>query len=704
MDGDNLFRQNPLLRLVLPFMAGIVAGWQCDFDVLHVVALFAFSLVALIVGMQRGVARNMYGVAAMVAMFSLGVFAENREYAAKEPEWSGEKQYFTARLVGVPEFRGTSVKVLADVSVPDTVDMGDSRRSGSVYLYFQRSVESDTLEIGDVLTAEAVIAPPQNAGNPAEFDIESHYYIKNISGTAYLSDGVWQVSGQGPFSLSMYALALREKVIARYRGLGVEGDGLALLSALTVGERRDLSQEIKENYSVAGASHILALSGLHIGIIYAFLLLIMPLYTRRPLFFVTREVVVVLLLWAFAFVAGLTPSVVRAAILFTLVSVGRCLKQDSSSVSSLSFAALVMLIYSPHLLFDISFQLSFAAVFSILLLLPPMQRLFKVDEHGRLYGYIVNLFIVSLAAQLGTLPFVWHYFGVFPLYFLLTNLLVIPLAFCVIVLSLFALLLSLIPSLQGVASFSLDFVASSMNSSVTFIASLPGASLSLPSIGVVAACGVAVLLLLGYVALVKKNRWLLVLFLAGVVSFVAVGVMGRDDDFQGDRLLIYNNKRNPLLHAVTTAGDNWLVSTVPQFDAEYEYVSMPYIKREGLPEPQWACWNYGSQQLSVEEGLLCFNGLRVRLVDNAYWNESDYACPADIVVLCRGFLGSVRELLEVYPTSCLVLDASLYKHSRERIVREAVVLGVEPVDISRTGAVMIKNGDDGFTLEPVRGK
>ena len=74
------------------------------------------------------------------------------------------------------------------------------------------------------------------------------------------------------------------------------------------------------------------------------------------------------------------------------------------------------------------------------------------------------------------------------------------------------------------------------------------------------------------------------------------------------------------------------------------------------------------------------------------------------MVLCRGFLGSVRELLEVYPTSCLVLDASLYKHSRERIVREAVVLGVEPVDISRTGAVMIKNGDDGFTLEPVRGK
>ena len=102
--------------------------------------------------------------------------------------------------------------------------------------------------------------------------------------------------------------------------------------------------------------------------------------------------------------------------------------------------------------------------------------------------------------------------------------------------------------------------------------------------------------------------------------------------------------------------------------------------------------------------MLGFCGLKVRLVDNGYWNESIYSTPADVVVLCRGFLGSIEELLEVYPTNCLILDASLYKRSRERILRECAAIGIESVDISRSGAVAIIPGDGCFTLEPLRGK
>ena len=108
--------------------------------------------------------------------------------------------------------------------------------------------------------------------------------------------------------------------------------------------------------------------------------------------------------------------------------------------------------------------------------------------------------------------------------------------------------------------------------------------------------------------------------------------------------------------------------------------------------------------MTVDEGLLDFCGLKVRFVDNGYWNESKYSVPADAVVLCRGFLGSVEELFEVYPTGCLVLDASLYKRSRDRILRECASLGVDAVDISRTGAVALIPGGDSFTLVPLRGK
>ena len=222
--------------------------------------------------------------------------------------------------------------------------------------------------------------------------------------------------------------------------------------------------------------------------------------------------------------------------------------------------------------------------------------------------------------------------------------------------------------------------------------------------GVAAACGIAGLLIMLSAGLLQKRWWLVAISLSGVVFFSLAGAVKDSCEVKGDRLVIYNNRKNPLLHAIESDGDNVLVSTVPQLDAEYEYSSSPYIKREGLQSPDWACWSYSSPLASVEEGLLSFGGLKIRLVDNSYWNENIYACPADIVVLCRGFLGSVEELLEVYPTECLVLDASLFKHSRERIMREAAVLGVEPVDISRTGAVMVLPFDDSFTLEPLRGK
>lgn len=671
---------------------------------MHIVALFALSVVAMAVGMLKSVPRTLFGVAAMVAMLSLGAFAEHCQSKAKEPVWNSEKLLYRARLLEVPQMRGTSVKVLAEVSLPGTVQSVDARRSGLVYLYFPRSVESDTLEIGDVLQVDVAVSPPKNAGNPAEFDIESHYYIQGISGTAFVNTGGWILEEEGHLTLSMQALALRERVVERYKEMGLDGDELSLLSALTVGEKRDLPQEIKEDYSAAGASHILALSGLHLGIIYAFLTVLIPLRSRRRLFVALREAAIVLLLWGFAFVAGLSPSVVRAAILFTLISAGRCLKQDSSSLSSLSFAAFAMLLFSPHLLFDISFQLSFAAVFSILTLAPPLVRLFRTEEHGRFYGSVVRMAVMSLVAQVGTLPFIWYYFGVFPLYFLLTNIFIIPLAACVVNVAFAALLLSFLPLLQGGVASLLGTAAGAMNGLVEVIAGLPGASFMLPPVGVVAACGIAALLIMLSAALLQKRWWLVAVSLSGVVLFSVAGIVKDSAEVEGDRLVIYNNRKNPLLHAIKSNGENVLVSTVPQLDAEYEYSSSPYIKRERLQSPDWACWNYASPPVSLEEGLLSFGGLKIRLVDNSYWNENIYACPADIVVLCRGFLGSVEELLEVYPTECLVLDASLFKHSRERIMREAAALGVEPVDISRTGAVMVLPFDDSFTLEPLRGK
>lgn len=685
-------------------MIGIAVAWYLRISYATILSLAALSLFVLLCGFSHRTPKWLFGVGVSLFMFAAGAYVEYKQHEAMAPQWENGTRMYEAQLLEVPVHKGTSTKVLARVVDIDSARVDGSRKEGEVYLYFPRSVEGDALEVGDILRFKAEVRPPANAGNPAEFDIENFYYIKGITGSAYVWGDAWEYLGCGEKTLAMRALSMRERVVEIYRRLGFEGDGLSLLSALTVGEKRDFPQELKENYTAAGASHILALSGLHLGIIYMLLTLLFPYRGRNRLVVLLRETVVVAALWAFAYVAGLPASVVRAATLFSLMSLGRCLRQEPSSLSSLAFAAIVMLIFSPHLLFDVSFQLSFSAVFAILLLTPPLQEVLNVTEHGRLYRYVANLLILTLAAQVGTLPFVWYHFGILPLYSLLTNILVVPLAFLLMVLALLLLVTSFISPLRMLLTAALQYVTAVMNGGAALISSLPGASLALPSIGVPGAvCAALALAALSY-ALINR-RWLQALFVTGCsLVLLLVGSFLGGKEMQPDGVIVYNNSKNPLLHVVAQGGDNWLLSTVPQLDAEYEYTSSPYIKREKMPEPRWVNGDYECEAFAFSNGVLEYDGLKIRLLADELWRDNIFAEPVDVLVICRGFLGPVEELLEVYPASCMLLDASLYKRSRDRILRECAVLGVEAVDISSNGALKIVPRGDNFEIIPLRGK
>lgn len=703
MTDTDIFKSNPLLKLAIPLMAGIAVGWHGAVGLTIIYALFSLSVVSMLFGLSRRVPVWLFGAGALLAMFSIGLFVESGQRSRMQDSWCDSKLCYEAQLLEVPAVRGSSVKALAKVSLPDTSRVRGVRGEGLVTLYFQRTVDSGLLEVGDNLLFETVVRNPENAGNPAEFDNEYYSYVNGVTGSAYLRDGDWRYCGRGDLSLYMRAMLLRDRIVSMYRDLGFGGDGLALLSALTVGEKRDFPQELKESYSAAGASHVLALSGLHLGILYMLLMFLMPrVYDIR--LSILKELVVVIVIWGFAFVAGLSPSVTRAAILFTLMSFCKLCSRDSSSLNSLAFAAIVMLVVEPHLLFNISFQLSFSAVFSILCIMPPMRHLVNADGHGRIYRSIVDMLLLSFAAQVGTLPFIWYYFGVFPLYFLLTNLFVVPLAFAVVALAILVWVLAFLPAVQSCVAWVLSCVIEIMNGGVVFVASLPGGSFALPSATLPVAFCVASLLLLLAVALVRCKWWLLafVSLSATVLSFFYYLEHGEDPP--EDYIVIYNNRKNPLVHLVMKDKTNLLVSTVPCADAEYEYSSVPFVKRERLPVPLWM-WGCDSLHgVRIADGVFTFAGLKLCMLDNPLWMENQYVEPVDILLLCRGFLGNIKELMEVYPTNCILIDASLYRHSRNRIIKECAAMGIAPVDISHTGALRIVSSDDGFEIHQMRGK
>ena len=217
----------------------------------------------------------------------------------------------------------------------------------------------------------------------------------------------WQRQQQAPDADNrlgrsrLHFLQLRERVLQRYRQQGLDGEAYAMVAAMSVGDKSAVSKDVRQSYNVSGAAHVLALSGLHMGIIYALLTLL----TSRLRLRLLSQTVIVLSLWAFVFLVGMPPSAVRSATMLSLYALLSLGYRQHTSVNALAFTAIVILIVSPYTLFDIGFQLSFVSVLSILVWLPIMERWVPLDlqQRHRMVRWLWGMTAVSLAAQLSLL-------------------------------------------------------------------------------------------------------------------------------------------------------------------------------------------------------------------------------------------------------------------------------------------------------------
>ena len=265
-----------------------------------------------------------------------------------------------------------------------------------------------------------------------------------------------------------YFLHQRTLLLKRLQSSGLSDDQYAVVAAMALGDKSALTHELRETYSMTGASHILALSGLHLSIIYA--LLSMLVVGRR--WQTISQVAIILSIWAFVFLVGMSASVVRSAVMLTVYALLALGHRKKMSVNTLAFTAIVMLIVTPQALFDVGFQMSFMAVFSILLFVPLFYRPFSAEYlmTHRVVKWVWGMVAISVAAQIGVAPLIAYYFGRFSCYFLLTNFIVIPAATIILYLSLATLL---IPSI-GVL---LASIVGLLNTTLLYIATIPGATI-----------------------------------------------------------------------------------------------------------------------------------------------------------------------------------------------------------------------------------
>lgn len=499
-----IVEESPLSLLLCPFMLGIAVAEmaQPPFKIITYIICVAsvLMLAALIVGWpkaRKGSERKGRVLIALTAalMVIIGMFSDLIYYAHNHAEWSEGKQVWRGVVNEVSQPTAKTWRVSVVVS------------SNGVSHKVMLSVLQSTLlippQVGEAITFYGEIKQPYNyqpandSGRNDGFDYARWLKRRGYSGQAFVPKGVQllpmseaqTMSENLPLwqKLHIKALTLRSNLLRRYERLNLTTDDAAVLAAMTLGDKSAVTKSTREKYSLSGASHVLALSGLHLSILASLMFFVLtPLRIRRWTQCVST-IMMFALVWTFVFISGCSISIIRSALMLSFILLLGLRGEGISSINNVVMAAFVILLVSPQSLMDVSFQLSFLAVFFIIYFLPYFKESLLMRAPRWSWPFLSFLYI-TIIAQLATAPVVACVFGRLPLLFLVTNLLVIPCAYVLLIGAVCYFALSWWPAVADAIGWLLARTVELMNNGLAQIASLPTASVELHLSPLVAFC------------------------------------------------------------------------------------------------------------------------------------------------------------------------------------------------------------------------
>lgn len=480
-----IWKESPFIRLVIPLVAGIACQWYWPFSALFLWLFLAFSAMALwlfsVQPLSRQYRAQWYNGTWLNAMlFTTGSLLFY--YKDIRHQKTSITRLYTAGnavLVTIEEplsEKQQSYKTIASVQAV-LFNHSISKASGKIFLYFQKDSLVQHLHYGKQLLLFKVLQPVKNTGNPGCFDYQRYCAFQGISYQVYLRKGEYAtLKIENEILFRKYLFSTREKIVALIKKYipGTKEAGLA--EAMLIGYKEDLDKKLVQSYSNTGVVHIIAISGLHLGLIYWILTLLCKPLSKYKTGRILQPILIIAGLWIFSVIAGASPSVLRSAVMFTCIVIGACINRKTSIVNSLAASAFVLLCYNPTWLWDAGFQLSYAAVLSLAVFYKPIYNLLFIPN--KLLDLIWQSICVTLAAQILTVPVSVYHFHQFPNLFLVANLLAVPLSGIIIIGEIILCLASIFPLVATGIGYLLHYIIYWLNSFIEQVGNLPFATMN----------------------------------------------------------------------------------------------------------------------------------------------------------------------------------------------------------------------------------
>ncbi|MGG7036916.1 MAG: ComEC/Rec2 family competence protein, partial [Flavobacterium sp.] len=349
------------------------------------------------------------------------------------------------------------------------ISIDNINSSGKIILNLKKSNTDNSIASGTKIRIYEPVYQNRYPFNPNQFDYGRYLENQEIYAQVYTDANRVKTIGQTESITSLFSV-FRTKIIDNLKLSDIKQEELHVLVALLLGQQQDLSPEIVKDYQFAGAVHILSVSGLHVGFILLFVTFILNVFPNTRRHSLLKLFIILLSLWAFGFIAGLSSTVVRSATMFSFVAIGNHIRKSVNVFHTLLVSLLLILLFRPSFLYDIGFQLSYLALFFILWLQPVLSGYWQ--PKNKIIRYFWDITTVSFAAQIGTLPLSIYYFHQFPGLFFITNLIVLPLVGVIMVAGVLCIIFAGFSIVPEIVIQPTEFLITLLNSLIHQVASL----------------------------------------------------------------------------------------------------------------------------------------------------------------------------------------------------------------------------------------
>ena len=697
--------QAPFFKFLFPFVLGIATNIYLDIapPFFLLVIIFSAFVVCLVLSQYAKIHWNfrwIFGLITFLFFLVSGALITKQGQSVSCIE-NNTKISAIIRLVDIPEIRTTSTRVAAEISMVQ-VDNEWKQVNEKTLLYFSTSDSlSKNLTYGDIIAIKAQFKSPPGEQNPYQFNYKAYLEKKDIHRVAFVSSANWFRVGNKQKRAYALSLKLRNSLMHLYTKVGIEGENLAVLTALTMGYKNLLDQETRKAFTASGAMHILAVSGLHVGVLFATLSLLLFFLNSSSRGRIIKALILIVFLWFYAYFTGLSPSVVRASLMFSLVTLGTAFSRKTNIYNTLSASAFVILALNPMLITEVGFQLSYSAVLSIVFFYPHIYKVIYVKN--RLLNSVWQLLAVSLAAQLGTFALGLFYFNQFSNLFLFTNLYAIPLATVAIYASVALLLLgSFIPFLGVFFGWVLNHTLSALSYLVHFTENIPYST----SEGVFISATQAIVLTLALLMLAlllqhRKVQYLFIMLACFLILFIEQSVRYIIQNEESEMVVFADSHKSILGFRNGLNLTLFTTDTLNCSASDFNFTLGGYLNRVGA-ENDIAIQSFSELQ-SINENKVCaltqnqvglwlhFDGRLIAIPNHKTVNRYSAQKPmrVDMVLVNKESATNFSKIASIFNSDIFVIDQTVAQWQVARIKELASEMHLNCYFIADNGAFVL---------------